>query len=270
MKTIDRIALIAGSGQFPLALLKAAQSNSVEVITISILSSAEKEIERISKKNYWIQLGQAKELIGILQKEGLKYAVMAGKVNKAAVIKQSLMLDEEAKNVLRRIRDKKDDTILSAIANRLNDFGIELIDSTMFMGNFMAKKGVLTKKKPDMKQRQDIEFGFKIAKQMGSLDIGQSVIVKDKAVIAVEAIEGTDAAIIRAGLLAGKGAVIVKTAKPNQDLRFDVPVVGYETLQSAQRARAGVLAVEAGKVLMLQKEDMIEYANRAGICITGV
>jgi UDP-2,3-diacylglucosamine hydrolase len=270
MKNIKRIAVIAGSGKFPLFLLKAARSNNIETITLAIISSADKIIEKISDKVYWIEIGQGKRLIDILKKEHIQYAVMAGKINKTTIIRQAIMLDHEAKSVLKNIKDKKDDTILCAIAGRLKDFDIELMDSTIFLKNFMADKGPLTKARPSNAQRQDIKFGFEIAKEMGRLDIGQSVIIKDKAVIAIEAIEGTDEAIIRAGKLAGKGSVVVKVSKPGQDMRFDVPVVGCETLQSIKQSGAVVLAIEAGKVLMLEKEEMIRQAEQMRICIIGV
>ncbi len=270
MNKISEIAIIAGSGKFPFLLAKAAKSNGIRVIILAITSSAEKGIEKIADKTYWVELGQGKKLIEILGKEKIEYAVMAGKVNKSTIIKQSIRLDEEAKNILQRIKDKKDDTMLSAIADRLKDFDIELIDSTLFLKNFMSGKGPLTKKKPDQKQQQDIQFGFSIAKNMGALDIGQSIIIKDKAVIAVEAIEGTDEAIIRAGGLVGKGTVIVKVSKPSQDMRFDVPTVGLETLKAIKLSGASVLALESGKVLMLEKEDMIKEADKMGICITGI
>jgi UDP-2,3-diacylglucosamine hydrolase len=270
MNKIGSIAIIAGSGQFPLFLAKAAKSNGIKVITLAVISSAEKEIEKVSDKNYWIELGQGKRLIDIRKQENVKCAVMAGKVNKSTIIRQSIRLDEEAKNILKRIKDKKDDTILSAIAGRLKCFGIDLIDSTVFLKKFMSEKGLLTKKRPDKKQLQDISFGFSIAKEMGLLDIGQSVIVKDKAVIAVEAIEGTDEAIIRAGSLVGKGTVVVKVAKPNQDMRFDVPTVGLDTLKVMKASGSSVLAIESGKVLMLDKHNMIKQADKTGISIIGI
>jgi UDP-2,3-diacylglucosamine hydrolase len=270
MKNIKRIALIAGSGKFPLFLARAAMSNDIEVVALAIISSCEKEIEKVSDKTYWVELGQGRKLINILQEEKIQYAVMAGKVNKTTIIKQSVRLDEEAKGILRGIKNKKDDTILAAVAGRLNDFNIKLMDSTLFLRNFMADKGALSKKRPDKREQEDIKFGFSIAKAMGSLDIGQSVIVKDKAVIAVEAIEGTDEAILRAGRLAGRGTVIVKTSKPAQDMRFDVPTLGLETLEAIRVSGASVLAVESGKVLMLEKEAMIQKADKAGLCIIGI
>jgi UDP-2,3-diacylglucosamine hydrolase len=270
MKKIERIAVIAGSGKFPLFLLKAARSNKIDTITFAIIASADKAIEHISDKVYWVEIGQAGKLIDLLQKEGIEYAVMAGKINKTTIIRQAVMLDHEAKTIISSVKDKKDDTILSAIANRLKDFSIELVDSTLFLKNFMAEKGPLTKIKPTKAQQEDIVFGIVAAREIGRLDIGQSVIVKGKAVIAVEAIEGTDEAIIRAGKLTGKGSVIVKMAKPGQDMRFDVPVVGCETLQAIKRAGSSVLAIEAGKVLMLEKDLMIKKAQEMKLCILGV
>jgi UDP-2,3-diacylglucosamine hydrolase len=270
MDKIKRIAVIAGSGKFPLFLLKAAQSNGVKTVTLAITGSADKSIQDLSDSIYWIEIGQGKKLIDILQKENITHAVMAGKINKTTIIRQAFMLDPEARSIIQNTKDRKDDTMLSAVADRLKDFNIQLIDSTLFLQDFMADKGHQTRIKPNRIQAQDIAFGYDIAKNMGSLDIGQSIIVKDKAVIAVEAIEGTDQAIIRAGSLVGKGTVIIKVSKPDQDMRFDVPTVGCETLDVMQKAGAAVLAVEAGKVLMLEKDEMIEKANNMRLCITGI
>jgi len=270
MEKVNRIALIAGSGKFPLLLARAAKTNGIEVIAIAIKSAADREIERIADKAYWVNIGQAKNLIDILLKEGMRYAVMAGKVDKTVIIKQALRLDKEARGLLKRIKDKRDDTILSAVAARFKDFGVTLMDSTFFLKNLMPKKGVLTKRRPNRQELEDIKFGFPIAKNMGLLDIGQSVIVKQKAAIAVEAIEGTDEAIIRAGSLAGKGTVVVKVSKPKQDMRFDVPVVGLETLKALKKAGSSVLAIEAGKVLVLERESLIRGAAEAGISIVAV
>ncbi len=270
MEKVHQIALIAGSGKFPLFLARAAKTNGIEVIAIAIRSAADREIEKIADKVYWVNIGQAKNLIDILLKEEIRYAVMAGKVNKAVIIKQALRLDKEARSLLKKISDKRDDTILSAIAARFKDFGVTLMDSTFFLKNLMPKKGVLTKRKPSRQEIEDIKFGFPIAKNIGSLDIGQSVIVKQKAVIAVEAIEGTDEAIARAGSLAGKGTVVVKVSKPKQDMRFDVPVVGPETLKALKKAKSSALAIEADKVLVLEKESLIKGAEEAGITIVAV
>lgn len=270
MRKISRIALISGSGRFPLFLARAARANGIEVIAMAIKSAADKQIAGVADKVYWVDIGQAKRLIELFAREKIKYAVMAGKVNKAAVIRQALRLDEEAKSLFKKLRNRKDDTILSAIASRFKDFGITLIDSTLFLKDLMPQKGLLTGKRPGKRESADIKFGFSIAKDMGELDIGQSVAVKDKAVIAVEAIEGTDEAIRRAGKLAGEGVVVVKVAKPKQDMRFDVPTVGLETIKALREAKASVLAIEAEKVLVLDRDEMINKADRADISVVAV
>lgn len=270
MERIDRIALIAGSGKFPLFLANAARANGVQVIAIAINSESDKEIEKVVGKVYWLNLGDGNKLIDILKKEEIRYAMMAGAITKTTLFKESLRFDEEAKRVLKRVIDRRDDTLLSAVANRLRDFGIELIDSTTFVKGMMPPKGVLTKRKPSPEELEDVDFGYKIAKEMGRLDIGQSVVVKKKAIIAVEAIEGTDEAIKRGGMLAGEKTVVVKTSKPNQDMRFDIPVVGLTTIESLKEAKASVLAIEAGKVLVLEKDEVVKEADKAGICIVAV
>lgn len=267
---IKRIGLIAGNGNFPLLVADAAKSSGIKVVAVAIKSEAEKRIESIADETVWVGLGQAKKLIEAFKSREIKYAVMAGKVNKVTLIKESLRLDSEAKNIIKKLANKKDDTLLSAIADRLNEVGIELIDSTLFIRDMMPAKGVLTKRRPIKRELEDIKFGFEIAKEMGSLDIGQSVIIKDKAVIAVEAIEGTDEAIKRAGTLAGKRTVVVKVSKPNQDMRFDVPVVGLNTIESLKCAKASVLAIEAKKVIVFEKDKVIKEAEKAGISIIAV
>jgi DUF1009 family protein len=270
MENIDRIALIAGSGQFPLFLSKAAKASGIEIIVAAVESETDRQIDKIADKVYWMNLGEGKKLIEMLQQEKIRYAVMAGKISKATIIKESLKLDEEAKNIFKRIIDRRDDTILKAVAGRLKDFGVELLDSTTFVHGMMPSKGTLTRRKPNAEEMQNIEFGYKIAKEMGRIDIGQSVIVKKKAVIAVEAIEGTDEAIKRAGKLAGPNTVVVKVSKPNQDMRFDVPVVGLKTIESMKEAGASALAIEAEKVLLLEKEEVVEEADKRGISIVAV
>ena len=267
MEKIDRIGLIAGSGKFPLFLANAARLNNVEVVVFAVNSEADKEIEKKVNKVYWLNLGEGKKLIEAIKAEDLKYITMAGKISKLTLIRESLRLDEEARKLMGRLTDRRDDTILKAIAGRLKEIGVEVLDSTIFLKSMMPPKGLLTKRKPDKREAEDIEFGFKIAKEMGGLDIGQSVVIKDKAVIAVEAIEGTDEAIRRAGRLSGPGSVVVKVSKPDQDLRFDVPVVGLTTIESLKEAQASCLAIEADRVMVLEKEEVIKEADKAGIAI---
>lgn len=270
MERIDRIGLIAGSGRFPLFLAEAARANGVDVIAIAINSETDKAIEKAANKVHWLNLGQAKQLIEILKAEDIRYAVMAGKIAKTTIIKESLKLDKEAKDLLGKVIDRKDDTLLTAVASRLKEFDIELIDSTTFTKGMMLSKGLLSSKKPSREESEDISFGFKIAKEIGRLDIGQSVAVKKKAIIAIEAIEGTDEMIRRAGKIAGPKTVVVKVSKPNQDMRFDVPVVGLTTIESLKEAGSSVLAIEAGKVLVLEKEEFIEEADRLGLSVLAI
>jgi len=264
------IALIVGNGNFPLFVAKAAKSAGVRLVAICVKSEADKKIEEIADKAYWVNLGQAKKLLSILEDEGIKHAIMAGKISKITIIKESLRLDEEARKIVSGVIDRKDDTLLSAVADRLKSFGVELLDSTTFVKDIMPAEGSLTKRKPNKEELEDIKFGFKLAKDMGRLDIGQSVVVKKKAIIAVEAIEGTDETIRRAGRLIGEKAVVVKVSKPEQDMRFDVPAIGLTTIRSLKEARASVLAIEARKVLVLEKEQAIEEADKAGISIIAV
>jgi len=270
MKKINRIALIAGNGNFPLFLAKAARANGVEVVAIAINSETKKNIEELTTKTYWVNLGEAKRLLDILKKEAITYAIMAGKITKTTLFKQGLKLDEEARRFFKRLVDRRDNTLLAAVAARLKEFGVELIDSTTFVKGMMPSKGVLTRHRPNKDEYEDINFGFKIAKDMGRLDIGQSVIIKDKAVIAVEAIEGTDEAIIRGGILGGENTVVVKVAKPNQDMRFDVPVVGLHTIESLKKSGSKALAIEADSVLVLEREEIIKEADKHGIAIVAI
>ncbi|NQT90657.1 MAG: LpxI family protein [Candidatus Omnitrophica bacterium] len=270
MENVDRIALIAGSGKFPLFLANATKANGLQVVVIAVNSETDPAIEKLADKVYWLNLGEGAKLIETLQAEGIRYAMMAGKISKTTLFKEGLKLDEEAKKIMSRVIDRKDDTLLSAVASRLKDFDIELLDSTTFLKAMMPAKGLLTSRKPTAQEAEDVKFGFKIAKEMGRLDIGQSVVVKKKAVIAIEAIEGTDEAIKRAGSLIGKDTVVIKVSKPQQDMRFDVPVVGLTTIESLHEAGASVLAIEAGKVLVLEKDEVARAADRYGITIVAV
>lgn len=270
MKDIKRLAIIAGNGKFPIILAKASVLSGIETIVIAIRSETDRAIEDIVDKVFWVELGEAERLISILRNEKIEYAIMAGKVTKTTLFKNSFKFDKEARTFFSRIIDRKDNTILSAVADRLKDFNVELLDSTIFMKNMMPGKGILTSCKPNGRQKEDIAFGFKIAKELGRFDIGQSIVVKDKAVMALEAIEGTDLAIRRGGELGGEGVVVIKVAKPNQDMRFDVPVIGLETIESLKKAKASVLAIEAGKVLVFEKDEVVRRANDSNIAIVAV
>ena len=214
----------------------------------------------------WIRLGQLGHLIRALKKMGVKKTLMAGSITKKRMF-DNIKPDLKGLKIMSKLAIFHDDDILSAVAGELAAEGIELVSSTAYSPDLIAPPGCLTKKKPSRTEKEDVHFGWKIAKELGRMDIGQCVVVRDKTVLALEAIDGTDPTILRGGQLAKEKAVVVKVSKPNQDLRFDVPSVGLETLRTMSRVKAAVLALEAGKTLMFDRSQMISYADSAGICI---
>ena len=267
---MDKIGLIAGNGKFPLILAENAAREGVEVVAVAIEEETEKAIEDVASKVYWLSLTQMGKLISSFKKEGVTKAVMAGQVVKRRMYtKDILRLDMTAARLWAGLPDKKGDTILRAIADELGRNGIELLDSTTYMGPYLAERGVMTKRRPTKAEEADVAFGHGMAKVIAEHDIGQSVAVKDLSVVAVEAVEGTDNCIRRAGELCG-GIVVVKVSRKDHDMRFDVPVVGMRTLESLKAAGARALAVEAGKTLMLDKKELLAGADDAGLCVIGV
>jgi DUF1009 family protein len=217
----------------------------------------------------WINVGKFGKIIDTLKKHHISEAVMAGKVSKTLLYKSKLTPDLKAIKLLFSLKDKSDDSILLAITKELENEGIKLLDITLFSSQILTPEGILTKDHPTEEEWRDIEFGWKIAKEMGQLDIGQTVVIKNQAVMAVEAIEGTDEAIKRGGNLAGKGAVVVKVSKPNQDMRFDVPAVGIDTIKAMREVRARVLAVESKKSIFIEQEKTLQESQKAGISVVG-
>ncbi|RMG70430.1 MAG: LpxI family protein [Nitrospirae bacterium] len=266
---MKKIGIIAGKGSLPLMIASEAKKKGFHVVVIGlepIADSINGDFDRV----YRINVGKFGKLINTLKKEGIKEVIMAGKVSKTLLYKSKLVPDMRALKVLMKLPDRRDDTILQAITDELASEGIRLLETASLTDELFIPEGVLTKRKPTGDERADIEFGFKIAKEIGRLDIGQTVVVKDRAVMAVEAIEGTDEAIKRGGSLAKKGAVVVKVAKPQQDMRYDVPVVGLETLRSMKEVNASLLAAEAGKTILVDREEVIEFADKNKICVMGV
>jgi DUF1009 family protein len=264
-----KLGLIAGMGELPIAVAGEAKSQGYTICAIALEPLADKSLSSHVDEIKWVNVGKLGTLINSLKKSGIKEAVMAGKVSKTLLYKSKITPDLRAVRLLFTLKDRRDDSILLAIAKELADEGIELLDITLFSTGLLMPEGVLTKNKPSNDERKDIEFGWKMAKEIGRLDIGQTVVVKNRAVMAVEAIEGTDEAIKRGGKLAGEGAVVVKVSKPNQDMRFDVPAVGLQTLSAMQEVKARVLCVEAKKSLILNKDKLLEVAKIAGISIVG-
>ena len=264
-----KLGIIAGDGRFPAIIAEAAKKSGYTIIAVALTGLTSPDIENAADKVYWTKLGQLSALINILKKEGVTEAIMAGGVSKRLMF-TNIMPDIRALALLTRLKDRKDDTILRAIAGQLEKEGITVNAATAYIKTILADKGTLTKKGPTAEEWEDIRFGTNMAKEIGRLDIGQCVIVKNRAVIAVEAVEGTDETILRGGRLANGGAVVIKVCKPDQDTRFDLPTVGPTTIASMIETRARVLAIEAGLTVMIDKEEMLKVAEEAGISVAGI
>lgn len=269
MQVTTRLGLIAGSGELPLAVAAEARRMGHAVVAVGLEPLADRALESEVDEIRWINVGRLGEIIEYLKSSDASQAVMAGKVPKSLLYKSKVTPDLRAIKLLFGLRDRSDDSILLAIAKELRKDGITLLNTTDFTAGLLTPEGVLTGEGPSENEWKDIAFGWKIAKEIGRLDIGQTVVVKDQAVMAVEAIEGTDEAIRRGGKIAGRGAVVVKVSKPQQDMRFDVPVVGLDTFRAMREVDARVLAVEAGKSIILRKDALLQEANDAGIAVVG-
>jgi hypothetical protein len=269
---VARIGIIAGNGRFPFLALQGARDLGHQVTVIAIKEEAFPDLEASARKAdaalHWVSLGQLGKCIKLLKAAGVSQAVMAGQVRHVKIF-SGIIPDLTLLSVLRRLKARNTDALISAVADVMKDEGIDLLDSTMFLAPLLAREGVLGTRAPDERERADIEFGYRMADAIAALDIGQTIAVKHEAVVAVEAMEGTDEVIGRAGHLAGPGVCVVKVAKPNQDMRFDVPVVGLATIQAMRIAGATALSIDAGKTLVLDGEQVFASANEASIAIVG-
>lgn len=269
---MSRIGLIAGNGRFPFLALQGARGLGHDVTVVAIREEAFGDLEAAARAAdaafHWVSLGQLGKCIKILKGAGISEAVMAGQVKHAKIF-SGILPDLTLLSVLRRLKARNTDALISAVADVLRGEGIHLLDSTAFLQPLLAREGVLTSRGPDEDEREDLAFGYRMADAVAALDIGQTIAVKAKAVVAVEAMEGTDAVIARAGHLAGAGVRIVKVAKPSQDMRFDVPVIGVATIDAMHAAGATTLSIDAGRTLVLDGERVFARANEAGIAIVG-
>lgn len=265
-----RVGLLAGVGMLPVEFMRAAQSQGHEIVVITVVPETAVELENEANAFYNINIAKLNTIIKTLKKEQVTEVTMLGKVTKELLFQGLKMPDLRALKVLAKLRNRKDDTIMLALVAELESDGISVADQTYYLKPLMPKVGVLSKKRPTADQEKDIHFGFAMAKEMGGLDIGQTVVVKNQAVMAIEAIEGTDACIKRGGNLGRGEAVVVKTAKPNQDPRFDVPAVGIKTLQSMIESGCNVLAIEAERTIFVEQEKVLQLANDHNIVICAV
>jgi DUF1009 family protein len=266
---MKKLGLIAGTGDLPKVIATEAKAKGYTVVAIALESLAERSLSSYVDEIKWVNVGKLQKIIETLKKYDVKEVVMAGKVSKSLLYKGKVIPDLRAIKLIFSLKDRSDNSILLAIAKEAEKEGITLLTITSLTSRLLAPEGVFTKDSPTKDEWKDIAFGWRIAKEISMLDIGQTVVVKNQAVMAVEAIEGTDEAIKRGGRLAGRGAVVVKVSRPNQDMRFDVPVVGLDTLKAMIEVRARVLAVEAKKNIILDKDKIIDKAKEASIAIVG-
>lgn len=265
----EKIGIIAGSGQFPLLFIRAAKTAGRTVVVVAHQGETAPEIGDAADAVCWVKLGQLGKIIRFFHDEGVAETVFLGAITKTQIFRD-ILPDLKGLTLWNKIDRRQDDAILRAVAGVLEEEGVRVLESTLYLQHLFFPQGVLTKKKPNSEQQQDIAFGWQNARAIGRLDIGQCVVVRNRAVLAVEAIEGTDATILRGGTLAREKAVVVKLRKPNQDFRFDLPATGLKTVESLASVKGAVLAVEAGQSLLFDREAMVAAADRAGIVVVGV
>ena len=261
-----KFGLIAGNGKFPFMVIEGARQSGAQIAVAAIREETDPDIERVADKFTWVGIGQLGRMIRFFKDEGVEKAMMAGQVKHVQIFSRAVP-DVRMLKVLLKLPRRNTDSLIGAIATELQSEGIELIDSTYFLQDYLPAAGALTKRQPDTREREDIEYGLEIAREIARLDLGQTIVVRGKACVAIEAMEGTDETIRRAGMLAHGRLTVVKIAKPDQDMRFDVPVVGVPTLEAMNAAGATCLCITAGKTLMFDRDEMIRFANEKKIAI---
>ena len=267
---VNKIGLIAGNGRFPIIFAQAARKKGVEIVAIGINEETSRELEKFADKIYWLGVGELEKLLKILREENIRSVVMAGQVKHKLLFDNDVKIDKRMQFLLGGLKNKKTDSIIGAVARLLGLSGIKVLSSITFLSDYLPERGILTKISPDARQLKDIEFGRRIAKVIAGLDLGQSIAVKDMVVLAVESIEGTDEAIRRAAKYGKEGIVVIKVTKPRQDMRFDVPVIGPDTIKLLQEVKASCLAIEAKKTLIIDKPETLRLAEAGGISIVAI
>jgi DUF1009 family protein len=261
-----RYGLIAGNGKFPFLVAEGARRAGVSLAVAAIREETDPAIERVAERVTWVGIGQLGRMIRFFKREGVEKAIMAGQVKHVQIFSGALP-DVRMLKMLLSLPRRNTDALIGGVATELAREGIELIDSTYFLQDHLPTEGVLTRRAPDERERGDVEYGLEVAREIARLDLGQTIVVRSRACVAIEAMEGTDATVRRAGQLAKGRLTVVKVAKPNQDMRFDVPVVGVPTVETMAEAGATCLCVTAGKTLIFDREEMLALANRRRIAI---
>jgi len=266
---MDRVGLIAGSGRFPVLFAETARRRGVAVVAVAHIGETAEALSDVVEAITWVQAGQLEALIRALKDAGVSRAVMVGGIAKPRLFRE-FRPDARAMAVIARCGTLRDDVLLRALALELESEGIRIVESTLYLQEIVPSAGVLSARSPTPEEWADIHFGFRAAKVIGQFDIGQSVVVRGSAVVAVEGIEGTDATIRRAGQLVNGDIVVVKACKPTQDLRFDLPAVGPETIRAIAEVRGRALGIEAGRTIILDRQEMLELADKSDIAVVAV
>jgi UDP-2,3-diacylglucosamine hydrolase len=264
-----KFGLIAGNGKFPFMVLEGARRSGAQVAVAAISEETDPDIEKLADNLTWIGIGQLGKMIRFFKDEGVEKAIMAGQVKHVQIFSRAVP-DVRMLKVLLKLPRRNTDSLIGAIVSELQGEGIELIDSTYFLQDYLPKPGNLTRRKPDNREQEDVDYGLEIAREIARLDLGQTIVVRARACVAIEAMEGTDETIRRAGMLARGRLTVVKIAKPDQDMRFDVPVVGVPTIETMVAAGGTCLCITAGKTLMFDRDEMITLANEKKIAIVAV
>ena len=267
---MEKFGLLAGAGRLPVECARAAKSMNLDVYAVALLEETAQDLKDAAPHYEAISIGQFEKILGYLKENEIKKVTLIGKVTKELLFNGKVQPDAKMLGLIMSLADRNDDTVMLAFVKELAAAGIEVLDQTALIKPLMPSKGTLTSREPTEDEKADMEFGFKVAKELGRLDIGQTVVVKNLAVMALEAIEGTDACIKRGGTLAKSGAVAVKVAKPLQDNRFDVPTVGKTTINSMLEARLSALAIEANRTLVAEKDELVALADKNNIAIVAI
>jgi DUF1009 family protein len=265
-----KFGLIAGNGRFPFLVLEGARAEGVEMAVAAIKEETDESIEKLARVVEWISVGHLNKLIKFFKREGVTHAIMAGQVKHVQIFKLNALPDLRMAKMLARLKRRNTDALIGAVCDELESEGITLIDSTTFLQPLLARAGVLTKREPNKHELADIEYGLHVALELARLDLGQTIVVKNQAVVALEAMEGTDATIRRASeLVRGRPLTVIKVAKPNQDMRFDVPVIGLNTMTTLRDCHVTAMSVTADKTLIFDREETLTAANQHKIAIIG-
>ncbi|MBF0483230.1 MAG: UDP-2,3-diacylglucosamine diphosphatase LpxI [Candidatus Omnitrophica bacterium] len=264
------LGLIAGNGKLPFLFAFKARKLGYQVVAMGVKGDTSFFLRFFVDKFKMFGVGELKKSFEFLRAQGAKEVIMAGQVDQKNLFDPSVKFDDEVQKLFKAISDRKADTIFSSIGNKLKEYDMALIEPAALMKDYLAPKGTLTKRGPTEKELVDIEFGRELAKNMGGLDVGQTVVVKEKAIVAIEAMEGTDTTILRGGKIAQRGAVVVKMSKPKQDTRFDVPVIGPRTIKNMIKSKCACLAIESGKTIIIDIGKTVKLASRVGICIVSI